>query len=236
MVRSRIRRPHSSHDHVHALLTRLDLRLLLLLWGTDLAYIGIHLIHKFSGSFSKLSSITYDRGYGEYFQYAKEYWLVLLLLLAMIQRFRPVYLAWMLVCLYFVADDCFLMRERLGEWLVVHLDLQPFMRLRARDLGELIVAGGAAIVLVPGIVLTHRRSDEIGRRFSWMLAMLVAVLVGFGVMLDMTHQLVQGNETIDHLAGTIEDGGEMMVMSVMVAFIFRHDPREPPTRPEQRAS
>jgi hypothetical protein len=207
-------------------LSRLDLRLLLLLASTDLVYIGIHLIHEVTGRFTVLSLITFDRGYAEYFMYAKESWLLLLLALFTIRRFRPVYLAWGLVCLYFFVDDCFTIRERLSEWMVEPLNLQPAMGLRARDLGELIVIGAAALVLVPAVVYTHRRSDAVGRRFSTGMFVLVAVFAAFGVLGDMIHQLASDTEAGDIIAGTIEDGGEMLAMSAIVAFVFRHDPRE----------
>lgn len=67
------------------------------------------------------------------------------------------------------------------------------------------------------LVIAYFRSEEQEKAFSRYLAAMVVCMVFFGLFVDMLNIMLFGA-----MGGVIEDGGEMIVMSVMLWFMFRH--------------
>lgn len=64
-------------------------RLLILLILTDIIFIIIHILHKFTVLLPDLLfNIEFDGGYAEYFQYTKEFWIILLLFCLSIKKIK----------------------------------------------------------------------------------------------------------------------------------------------------
>ena len=103
-------------------------KLLIVLLAADLAFIVLHVLHVYTGLLpSSLYSLSRDRGFAEFFQYTKEFWLALLLLLLAIKQRRGLYGVFSLIFVYFLVDDYGEIHERLGELLSETFRFQPLL-------------------------------------------------------------------------------------------------------------
>lgn len=190
--------------------------LLLLLVAGDVLFVLLHVAHVTTPVFQDPRfSLEMERGFGEVYQYLKEYWIALLLLLIGVRRRIPVFVAWSALFGYLLADDSFELHERLGSALARGLALPEDWLIRGRDVGEVLVAGGMGVLALAVIGLTHVRSDARARWVSGRLLRRLALLVFFGVGVDAVHQMFAPG-AVSTLLGTVEDGGEMAVMTAIV--------------------
>jgi hypothetical protein len=196
-------------------------QLLSLLLLSDLVFLGIHVSHVYAGYPEESQySIESDRGFAEVFQYLKEFWIVTLLL-SLAYRWRS-YLtfSWMLLFCYLLLDDGISLHEHAGLAISESLSFAPRWGLRAQDFGELLVSGIAGVLLLTQIGIAHYYSREKTRALSRQLAIGLALLVFFGIGVDMVHAIVKLPNWNAPL-GMLEDGGEMLVMSGIVWIAFR---------------
>ncbi|RZU34458.1 hypothetical protein [Blastococcus saxobsidens] len=165
-----------------------------------------------------------DRGVAEFAGYAQQAALVVLLLALCRLTGHLVWVAYALVFLGALADDYLRLHESKGAWLAEQLsqDLwfpaDGFLGLRANDLGEMIVWGLLGVVPILAAILLHRRSDGWNRRASLGMAALLGAYVFFGAVLDQVHVLFLGSWLGD-VVGTLEDGGELLVLSASVGYV-----------------
>ncbi len=195
---------------------------LLLLIGADIPFIVLHLLHTFIQYPGEIRfSIEMDRGYSEVFQYLKEYWIAIMFCwLGFIKR-EWFYFAWSLLFVYLLADDSLVLHERLGAKVAEHFSYHPFLLIPAHDLGELsvFVISGAILFAIIGVAYYYGTADF--RSVSRIMIKLTLLLVYFGVVIDMLHVMIDESSIIYTLAGVIEDGGEMFVMSVICWYVLR---------------
>ncbi|MGW8481808.1 hypothetical protein ACWGJP_01620 [Microbacterium sp. NPDC055903] len=225
----------------HPVLTTLGLAdrhsaaLLAMLVSIDLVLIACYVAQSlfgFPGGF--VFDLGADRGYGEFLQYAKWLWSALLLAALAVSARMPVAWAWMAACLYLLFDDAFLLHERAG-W--AFRDMVPGGPGWAVHTGEILFIGLIGVLIVIGVTLTHRRTDAALRGISWVMAALMAGIALFGVVIDAIHHLLFPGPGLRSFFTTIEDGGELLVLSLVVAFLFaaatgghRPEPVAPRTR------
>lgn len=208
-------------------LLRIDLgrgadKLLLLLLGADTVLILLHVLHVYSGYFADPSySIGIERGFGETFQYIKLGWIVLMLVILAIRMNGFLYACWAAFFGLLLADDLFIVRERIGMGIGLELDLGPLLGLRPQDIGELIVIGVFAALLVVPVILAQLLAGADARAFGKSMVLLVAAFVAFGGVFDMIHASVLSHPSWASVLGTVEEGGEMIVMSLIVRFVFQ---------------
>ena len=198
-------------------------RLLLLLLLTDAVLIFLHCLGKGDIIATNLVDLDVDGGYSEIFQYVKEFWIAALLATLFAIRRQGCYLAWSALFCYLLADDSLQLHEQGGAWLAQTLNLAPAFNLRAIDLGELMITASAAAVLFLAIGATYVKGDQAVRRFSNRLFLLVLLLAGCGVLFDMIEIMVAWGRPLWDL---IEDGGELLVMSLMLWYVFGQRPSE----------
>ena len=198
-------------------------KFLLLLLLADFAFMLVHGFYKMHLVSNILFSIERDFGYAEVYQYIKEYWIVVLLFILAIKRGRIIYFAWTSLFMYFLFDDSLRIHERFGHYLVNHLGFQPMFQLRAQDFGELGVSMFFGFLLFTFIGVSYLFSDNIAKQVSKHLFILVMILAFFGIVVDMIHSVIPWQKSI---WGLIEDGGEMLIMSIIVWYVFnlRTDP------------
>ncbi len=192
-----------------------------LLLGIDLFFILLHLFHLYTPYFQDPAySIEMDRGFAETFQYIQGFWLVLLFCwLTAISS--PAYLTWALLFAYIVVDDAFMLHERIGRTLAGYVPYQDVGLLRTRDIGELVVFAtiGALFLLLFGAA--YYWSGTLIRNTYRQLLRYFALLVFFGVVVDLLHIMV-GNATVAaSLLGLLEDGGEMVALSLLCWYSFQ---------------
>lgn len=199
-------------------------RLLMILLLADLGFMLIHIflykIMHLGGD--PLLSIIVDKGYSEIYQYIKEYWIAILLLILAVKRKHLIYFSWSLMFFYLLLDDSAQIHENIGGYIVKQYDIQPLFGLRAQDLGELGVSLFFGGVLFSFILISYFFSNSLEKKISKHLFILVMVLAFFGVIVDMLHMALLpflemwGNA----IFGLIEDGGEMIIISIILWNVF----------------
>jgi glucan phosphoethanolaminetransferase (alkaline phosphatase superfamily) len=127
-----------------------------------------------------------------------------------------------LLFFYLLFDDSFEFHENFGATIAEFLNLQPAFGLRAVDFGELAVSAIAGALLMAALLVAFLLSDKTARRVARSIMAMIVVLVFFGVFLDMLDVLIEsmGGSII---VRTIEEGGELIVMSVITWFTFSLD-------------
>jgi hypothetical protein len=189
--------------------------LMLLLIG-DLAFIGIHFAWTSTSWLDDpLYSLETDRGYAEFFQYAKELWIVVLLLGIWLRTRHWGFFAWALLFTYLLLDDSLEIHETLGGVIAANLPWDGYLGLRGQDYGELAVsaiAGGSLAVLIGAAYL---RASTNFRQVTHHLLMLLMLIVFFGVVVDMLHIAVDMGRRVSIGLAVVEDGGEMVAMSLV---------------------
>lgn len=193
---------------------------LYLLLATDLAFIIFHIVYTYSDFISSvLFSIDQERGYAEMFQYIKEYWIAILLLILAFNQRAVLYVGWSLLFFYLLLDDSLEIHERLGARISDSLGFTSVFNLRAVDFGEIIVSGSVALFFLVFIGIAYRFSDRISRSTSRYLIGLLFALAVCGIVFDMLH-IVFKYSILEPIFVILEDGGEMIVMSVITWFVF----------------
>jgi len=187
----------------------------------DLAFIVLDLIYTHTRDLGSMYSLGMDRGYGEYYQYLKLA-AILFMLGVMAWRERALFYAgWFLVFTYLLIDDAFLVHETYGLYVAERVPIADRLGLRGRDFGELLITMFAGGILIVTLSVAYLRSDADHRALTHGLVGLILVLAFFGVLIDMIHEIFRDTIVFDAL-GTLEDGGELVVMSVITWFVFRN--------------
>jgi hypothetical protein len=201
---------------------RSALMLLALLLFADFAFIVLHYLdapHRFLKN--ALLSINNDRSYPELYQYLKWLWITLILTYLAVVRRSLGYIAWALVFAYFLCDDALSIHERAGQHLSERFEFNPFMGLRSRDLGELTVSVTVAAVLLLPLAGAYWRGSRAFRNTSQDVLLFIAALVFVGVVADMLHVALHPGPTLASLLVVVEDGGEMLIASLILAYVFQ---------------
>lgn len=188
----------------------------------DAFFIFLHILainHLIPG---RMFSIECDGGFAEMFQYTKEGWLAFVLISLATMNKQRVHGAWAGFFAFLLFDDAFQIHENAGELLVHMIHLTPMFNMRAQDLGELAVYGISGLFLLGWIAVAHFNSQPSARRESFCIGLLVAALFFCGVVVDMLHSMVAAAGLTWHrFFGVMEDGGEMVVLSVICVYVFR---------------
>ena len=187
----------------------------------DLLLIALHVFAHYRAATNMLLYMDWDRGYAEFAQYLKLSFLCLLLLAWAVGHRAWTVALWLLPYGYFLADDMFRLHELGGDAFVLATGFTGAFGLRGEDLGELLVTAVAGFVCLVALIMGYWWSGPGARWVYRALLVLTLMLGAFGVGLDMLH-IVIGDATgkFDWLV-PLEDGGEMMVISVTVAVVLR---------------
>ena len=192
-----------------------------LLLSADAVFIALHSMNELIPFLdNRLLSLEEEQGYGDVFQYVKWFWIVLLLVYVSIRRRSLLYVSWALVFAYLLCDDALSIHQTVGLRLASVFGLTPRFGLRPQDFGELAVTAAAGTILLGLVAWAYWRGSQAFRSTSRDLLLLVLALVFFGVIVDMVHAAIRFGSTGYAIMGTIEDGGEMVVTSLMVWYAF----------------
>jgi hypothetical protein len=186
----------------------------------DMFFIAMHILyggyHYLNGSMDEVNRVyllSEDQGYAEVFQYVKEIFIGIILVHLFVVERKVVFLGWAFLFFYFFIDDCFFFHERVGWWLAKNLHLPEVLTLRALDLGELLVSGFAGLFLFGFIIYSTFKNNKF-LPISLDYAVLLIILIFFGVGMDMLHIMIN-NKNLGYLFTILEDGGEMLAMSLI---------------------
>jgi hypothetical protein len=199
--------------------------LLVALVAVDLALVAASVVRLVVAghSFTDPWLLETDGGWAEVFGYVQQGAIALLLLVLAVLTRRLVFVPWAALFAFALADDSLRLHENKGAWLAEMLDRKlwfpdSLLGLRANDLGEMIVWGLLAVAPLAAVALLHRRGDAWTRRAGVGLAVLTAAYVFFGAVVDQFHVLFL-DSWLGDVVGTVEDGGELIVLSVVVVYV-----------------
>lgn len=161
--------------------------------------------------------IEVDRSYGEFFQYVQTIWAGSLAALLAVRKRVAVLGAWALVCAFFLVDDWFQLHERAGFWFG---DRFPAFGDVGHHLGELVWVGGVGLLLILGVWFTNRRASAEWRSVTAVLVVLFGLLSLTGIVVDFVHEVILDFPGLGVPLTTLEDGGEIVAMSLVVTFLF----------------
>ena len=182
----------------------------------DAAFVVLSLLRHSAGPVaSPMFALTEDGGFPEFFQYAK--WAgiaAFMFAIAHIRRSRG-FRVWGLFAVFLLVDDAATLHERGGDLMRAWQPFNPPFGLRLDDVGELAVAAVAGLFFLGLLLREYRRSDETFRLATQDFAVLVAVLAVVGVGIDMLHVMWSPEGRMNLALTVVEDGGEMIVASVM---------------------
>lgn len=196
--------------------------LLVLLVAVDFLFIAVHALHVWSPWLGNhdYSMDSYD-GMASIYQYIKQIWLAGCLALAYLQTRNKVFVGWTLLFAYLLLDDALELHELLGEMIASWLGLPAMLGLRPRDLGEILVAAAIGCVALGLVGIAFRRGGNEARELSADLMCLLAALAVFGVFFDTLHTITYFKApSVTEFIALVEDGGELLVISVITAYTF----------------
>lgn len=192
--------------------------LLIIFLLVDAAFILLHRLY-LQGILGAGFSIENESGYAEYYQHIKELAVALIAFALMIKSADLLYLCWTWLFTYLFIDDSFELHETLGLRLSRKLNFTSAYGLRAQDFGELLVSITAGLSFAVLLAISYRHGKKRARHESKVLLAMLLALAVFGVLVDMVHIEVVSNPW-NYRLGIIEDGGEMLVVSIMLWYVL----------------
>ena len=194
--------------------------LLLLFLGADFAFIVLDIMNATLGPSSSLCSISGFCAYLKSYQLVKLFWTVLLFAYILKSTRCSGYVAWILVFAFLLVDEASLMHQKIGGYIansftayLPHtLGLQP----RYFELAVLVIAGTFLLAIV---AWAYFRSPQSFRKISNDLLLFVVPLLFFGVLTDVAAAVKLG-AVVNSVSDIVEDGGEMVVLSLIVWYLF----------------
>ncbi len=195
--------------------------LLSLLLAADLGFILLHCVEALAPFWSnRMFSIEKDGTFPEIYQYIKFFWIILLLFYQAGKSRAWGFLAWGTAFAYFLCDDSLRIHENVGVYVAQHAQFIPPLHLRMMDVGELAISFVAGFLLFCIIGWAWQWGSEHFKKISRDILLLIFILVFFGVGVDMLHIILRPSRPLGLVLGVIEDGGEMITISVTLWYIF----------------
>lgn len=204
--------------------------LLILLVAADLAFIAIGIVYECgflnlmdicqAVSSNSYYALTTDRSYSEFFQYIKEYWLIILFFLLAIEQNFKIYIGWCLLSIYILLDDAFQIHENVGLTIANKFNFIYAFNLRPEDYGELIVFATVGTFFFLWLSFGYRLGNKRERKIIRNLIAILLGLAAFGVFADVVHIWFEKYPFLKSAIGIIEDGGEHLVMSLFVYYVM----------------
>ncbi len=204
-------------------------KLLFVLIITDILFMILHVLHAFRSSigffYNSNFSLDQHRGYAEIFQYIKEFWGTILLLVLAIKASNLLYFCWSLLFGYFLVDDSLGVHETLGYQVASTFGSSQIFGISTQALGELFVSGFFGLLFLIAIGVTYRSNEEDeAKEFSRYLFVLLVVLIIFGLVNGLFQGIAADRSVWQFILSTVEEWGEMLVMSAMAWFVFCFNP------------
>jgi hypothetical protein len=196
--------------------------LLFLLVLVDAVFIAVHVAHVWSPWLKQaFYSLENDGGMAEQYQYIKHVWVAASFGVLFLRQRSVTLAGWSLFFAFLFVDDAAQVHENIGTVVSNAFGFQPMFGLRAKDFGEILVAaaiGGAAVVFAS---LSIWRGRDTSRRVSADLVCFLIALGLFGVFFDTLHTITHFRlPIVAPVFALVEDGGEMIVASLIVVYAF----------------
>lgn len=200
--------------------------LLVILLTVDVILISFHFLHRLtyrgiiqSAIFSNtIFSMSEEGKLPDVYFYLKQFAIILLLLYVARKKER-VYAVWAGIFSYLLLDDVFWIHERLG---FIFQDFAP--QIGHVDPAEIAQSGYLVLLSIflfgISLLIIWRTKGE-PRLVSIYLTGFLAAAAFFGVFVDMIQGVVMDMFGISGIVKIVEDGGEMMIFSFIVWYVYR---------------
>ena len=166
----------------------------------------------------KFLRIDADGGWPEWYSYAKTLVLILLLGRMALSTRQLIYFALVLVFGIVLLDDSLEIHEDLGKQLVGLLDLRPMLGVRARDVGEVITWAVMGAFALPFVIVGFAFSKRTDVANGLALLLPFGALLFFAIFVDQLFHIWRDLFFgADIILATLEDGGEMLAISLECA-------------------
>ena len=198
---------------------------LLILLGIDSAFILLSLINIFLNESFSNYLVQLDGGFAEKFQYLKFIGISLMSFLLGIKKRSFQYLLFIVIPLYLYWDDSKQLHERIGTKVALLLhEGNPndtlISNFRYQDIGEILYMSFMAFALLIVFLICFKLSNNFERTYLIKIFYFLIIFGIFAIVIDSIHQLFSGK--IYDLFSVIEDGGEMIPISLICAYFFKN--------------
>lgn len=193
--------------------------LLVLLSLTDLIFVVLYWFLIWKLLERSEFDLTRDLGFAELYQYIKEFWCIALTGLLFYKSKEKGYLSWMLMFTYILLDDSARIHENLGKVIARNFNFPELWGLRGVDIGELSVFVVAGAVTIGLIIICFKQGSKMFKQITLDLFLFIGLLILFGVVLDGVH-VILNIDTLGKILGTLEDYGEMLVITLITWYLF----------------
>lgn len=189
---------------------------------------GLHSLKSLGNLSNPNFSITKNFGYGETFQYLNALFIAGCFLWLGLKFKRAIFYCWSAIFAYILLDDSLEIHEMLGYQLGAFLDrnIAPLAGIGG-SAGEIIVFGFFGIILFIPLFLSYfKTANKHLKIASQDLFILFSGILFFGIGMDLLHDFAVTGTLLNGMMGLIEDGGEMVMMSITAWYTWtfiRHD-------------
>ena len=194
-------------------------------WSLDIVFMILHILKKMTVLTSTKYSIEVDGSYGEIYQYIKAILIAVILAIIFIRRQKLMYFVWSAFFSYIFLDDWLQIHENLGGKIINYVPVKSILALRLQDLGELMIFALIGLVFLIGFAYSYYLVNKEDRSIFHQLLTILLLFIFFGVVFDAIHGMFSPlhvsfiGRMFLRLLTLIEDGGEMIVLSIFASFI-----------------
>ena len=175
---------------------------------------------EFDWSISNMFMVNYDGGFPEIFQYIKYISIITAIIYILYQKKEYNYFSWLLLFTLLFFDDALSFHEQFGGFAAERFNYKPMFGLRAQDLGELTYVALFGPLVLLALVLGYRNGNGKYKKTNLDLVLLFSLFLFFGIVIDMLHVLFEDNRYTKLLMVLLEDGGEMLALSLLSWYFF----------------
>jgi len=165
-------------------------------------------------------TLNNDDGYPEMFQYLQFIIGIIILIKLLLKTKTMGYMSWLILFVLMLLDDSLKFHERFGTWATEKFNYTPMFGLRAQDLGELTYVAVFGSILLFFLVGGYYYGDKKYRKTAIDFGIIFAVFLFFGIGVDMVHEFIDHNRYTLLFLILLEDGGEMVMLSIFVWYIY----------------
>ena len=189
---------------------------------TDVAFIVVHLLHCFHSKLGEASSLLLDTGYGypENFQFLK-YTIILILLGTFIAKknwFSFIPLLFLFILLFL--DDVFQWHRLFGNAIYQFFHVEGIWRFSGTNVGSMLYAFILGVFCFLLIIFGVQKSSERLKGYYRVIFFMLSALFLFGFGVDVLNQAISYYYGKICLFTVIEEGGEMIVLSLLVWYLI----------------
>lgn len=194
---------------------------LLIPFFLDLLFIILHFMYGLSPDFERnFFNLEFEYGFSEFYQSLK--WLLIIILFIGLYSKKKFfgYVSWGCLFIYIFFDDLIQIHERVGIYIAKKFNFTDLLGLRAQDFGEITVFIFFGLIFFILLAMSYFKGSKEFRKMTKNMLIFILFLILFGVVVDMFHQIINHYPKLNLIVGVVEDGGEMIVNSIILGYLF----------------